>query len=185
MAEIGKNQVDWQERSVQDGLMIKDPICLAEDNTVGDALLIMDSIQVNHIPITENGESHGRLIGIISSRDVAQTLSNDLSSASKPIKSCMTDLRYNFSVPELREMWHVLTLASTWKEAMTFLTTPVSIHIPNKYINFLISAVTVIDEKDSHLVGLVSYIDLIKRMSKQECYIKNTCPNSFCRCSNE
>ena len=49
---------------------ITDPLCLAPSNTVGDVLDIKDAFGFAGVPITETGEMGGKLVGIVTGRDV-------------------------------------------------------------------------------------------------------------------
>ncbi|KAL3807072.1 hypothetical protein ACHAXA_011006 [Cyclostephanos tholiformis] len=49
---------------------ISDPICLSPDGTVGDVLMIKETYGYSGIPITDTGTMGGRLMGIVSNRDI-------------------------------------------------------------------------------------------------------------------
>ena len=49
---------------------ISDPICLSPDGTVGDVLAIKTSLGYSGIPITDTGAMGGKLVGIVSNRDI-------------------------------------------------------------------------------------------------------------------
>jgi IMP dehydrogenase len=50
--------------------VITDPISLRPDNTIGDAVRMMEQQNVSGFPVTEDGTSHGRLVGILTRRDM-------------------------------------------------------------------------------------------------------------------
>ena len=50
---------------------ITDPVCLGPDGTAGDVLRLKEAHGYSGIPITETGKMGGKLVGIVSNRDVA------------------------------------------------------------------------------------------------------------------
>lgn len=50
--------------------MILEPITIAADRPVRDALNLMSTYKISGVPVTEHGETHGKLVGIITNRDV-------------------------------------------------------------------------------------------------------------------
>lgn len=71
--EIQASQVDKVKRS--ESGMIVDPITLPPDRPIGEALAVMNKFRISGIPITENG----RLVGIITNRDLRFHKELDLS----------------------------------------------------------------------------------------------------------
>lgn len=49
---------------------ITDPICLSPDSTVADVMALKEKHGYSGIPITESGEMGGKLMGIVSNRDI-------------------------------------------------------------------------------------------------------------------
>lgn len=62
---------------------ITDPICLPPDSTVGDVIALKEKHGYSGIPITVNGEMGGKLMGIVSNRDM--TFVNDHTMSLKEI----------------------------------------------------------------------------------------------------
>lgn len=65
--------------------MILEPITIAADRPVKDALALMSTYRISGVPVTEKGETHGKLVGIITNRDV-----RFLEDESRPISEYMT-----------------------------------------------------------------------------------------------
>jgi IMP dehydrogenase len=66
--EAQAEEVDKVKRS-ENGV-ITDPFNLGPDNTLKDADELMGKFRISGVPITENGEKNGKLIGIITNRDL-------------------------------------------------------------------------------------------------------------------
>jgi len=66
--EAQAEEVDKVKRS-ENGV-ITDPFNLGPDNTLQDADNLMAKFRISGVPITENGEKNGKLIGIITNRDL-------------------------------------------------------------------------------------------------------------------
>lgn len=63
---------------------IADPICLGPDGVVGDVLEIKARLGFSGFPITENGKLGGKLLGIVTGRDV------QFQDRNKPLRDVMT-----------------------------------------------------------------------------------------------
>lgn len=66
---------------------IRDPVVLSPDNTVSDVIAVKKSKGFAGVPITENGRLGGKLLGIVTSRDIDFMNGNDLD---KPLSEVMT-----------------------------------------------------------------------------------------------
>mmetsp|Transcript_9157 Transcript_9157/g.13288 ORF Transcript_9157/g.13288 Transcript_9157/m.13288 type:complete len:552 (+) Transcript_9157:89-1744(+) len=55
---------------------ITDPVCLSPEDSVEDVLRIKHTLGYSGIPITENGEMGGKLVGIVSNRDTSFVIDN-------------------------------------------------------------------------------------------------------------
>lgn len=55
------------ERTLVEQVMTPDPVCIAADATVAEALQLLDSRDIRHLPVVEDD----RLIGMISLRDLS------------------------------------------------------------------------------------------------------------------
>src|ERR671931_169842 len=61
-------EVDRVKRS--ESGMIVDPITLSPDNRIYEALELMKNYRISGVPITEDGSKEGRLVGILTNRDL-------------------------------------------------------------------------------------------------------------------
>ena len=97
-------EVDRVKRS--ESGMIVNPITLAPTNTLAEALDLMKQYRISGVPITEDGSKEGRLVGILTNRDLR--FENNLK---RPIGDVMTRSPL-FTVPvgttldEAREILH-------------------------------------------------------------------------------
>ena len=98
-------EVDRVKRS--ESGMIVNPITLAPTNSIAEALDLMKSYRISGVPITEDGSKEGRLVGILTNRDLRFE-----SNVKRPIAEVMTRDPL-FTVPvgttldEAREILHV------------------------------------------------------------------------------
>ena len=61
-------EVDRVKRS--ESGMIVNPITLSPTNSIAEALDLMKSYRISGVPITEDGSKEGRLVGILTNRDL-------------------------------------------------------------------------------------------------------------------
>ena len=76
-------EVDRVKRS--ESGMIVNPITLAPDNRIYEALGLMKKYRISGVPITEDGSKEGRLVGILTNRDLRFETNVD-----RPISAIMT-----------------------------------------------------------------------------------------------
>lgn len=65
--------------------MILDPITVAPEQPVREALRLMATYKISGVPVTKDGKQHGQLVGIITNRDV-----RFLEDESQPVSAYMT-----------------------------------------------------------------------------------------------
>src|SRR6185295_45828 len=97
-------EVDRVKRS--ESGMIVNPITLSPTNSIAEALELMKSYRISGVPITEDGSKEGRLVGILTNRDLRFE-----SNVKRPISEVMTrDPLYTVPVgttlDESREILH-------------------------------------------------------------------------------
>ncbi len=77
------SEVDRVKRS--ESGMIVNPITLSPDNRIHDALDLMKKYRISGVPITQDGSKEGRLVGILTNRDLRFETNVD-----RPISAIMT-----------------------------------------------------------------------------------------------
>ena len=92
--------------------IIPDPVILGADATVGDARAIMTEQSISGVPITENGRRDGRVVGIVTRRDM--TFRDD---ERQPVSQVMTKDRLITAAPDttLEQAERVLNRAKVEK----------------------------------------------------------------------
>jgi CBS domain-containing protein len=79
VTSVISQRVDLNAVSVED-VMTPDPVALHEDQGVYDAISAMESSGANRLPVVDQ---HGSLVGIITSGDLFDLLTHELSSLSR------------------------------------------------------------------------------------------------------
>lgn len=130
--------------NVQD-IMTEDPITLEASATIAQAIDLLGSLDIRHLPIVRDNE----LVGMISDRDMRDfEIPAMLSASGAPDTGAA---RNHDSVAALMQT-DVLTVGGE-----TDVSEVVRIMIDQK-----VGAIPVVDEMDGRLVGIVSYIDLLR-----------------------
>ena len=125
-------------------IMTREVSTVSESSTIGEALQIFASLEVRHLPVTRDGE----LVGMISDRDMRD--------AGLTIMADMADM------DRIRAMRGQPVSEIMRGDVITVdPTTPVP-EIANLLVEEKIGAVPVVDEHDNTLVGLVSYVDILR-----------------------
>lgn len=129
-------------------IMTPDPIALRTDRTVREAIETLEKHAIRHLPIVEGG----KLVGILSDRSVApwrQTLFEAESWHDVDLEALLLDTK----VGDIIER-HVIFVHPD---------TPVAEAI-DRMLDFYIGALPVLDPDNQTLVGIVSYVDLLRLM---------------------
>lgn len=125
-------------------IMTREVSTVSESATIGEALQILASLDIRHLPVTRDGE----LVGMISDRDM-----RDAGLTAVPDFEDMDRIRAMRSQPVSEIMrGDVVTV-----DPATSVT-----EIANLLVEEKICAVPVVDEHDNALVGLVSYVDILR-----------------------
>jgi acetoin utilization protein AcuB len=127
-------------------IMTEDVVTIPETARLGDALQVMQERDVRHVPVVRGSE----IVGILSDRDlrgVGAALINDMETLER--------VRTRLSAP-------VTTLMST--DLITAGRETSVEEIIDLFLEEKISAVPVVDEESGELVGIVSYLDVLRSL---------------------
>ena len=131
-------------------LMTREPTTILEDAMVGEAIRLLQALQVRHLPVLNQ---QGDLVGMLSDRDVR--------AASIPTtvdKEWLGELRFALQTPVAR----VMTCEVVTVEEETETAEIIELMLENK-----IGAIPVLDA-DGELVGIVSYMDVLRELYELE-----------------
>lgn len=124
-------------------IMTEDPITLEETAKVGEALRILQTLEIRHLPIVN---SQGLLVGMISDRDIRNaampyTISDGgRGSLEAPVSSIMSsDVVAVGPEAELRE-------------------------VIDQMLDNKVGALPVVEEASGDLLGIVSYVDILREL---------------------
>jgi len=123
-------------------LMTLDPIFARSNDTVAEALETMYSNDIRHLPVV----GHGRLIGIVSDRDLRGLF---------------------FPNPEVEGLFDMKRLGLSLADIMS--SDPLAVHgetdideVIEIMLEHKVGAVPVVDSRDDSLVGIISYVDILR-----------------------
>lgn len=131
-------------------IMTKNPAYIRPEAAASAAIDLLNELDVRHLPVVENEE----LVGIISDRDIKSFSAPELERASSAQSGFSLSQRLNQNVSNLMS-------------APTFFVNPETsiIEVIDIMLDQKISAVPVVD-LDNKLVGIVSYIDILREAGK-------------------
>jgi IMP dehydrogenase len=131
--EIQAAEVDKVKKS--ESGMIVDPITIAPEAPLHEALALMERYRISGVPVTKGGERQGRLVGILTNRDIR------------------FETRLNRKVSELMTKGRLITapVGTTIEEAISIL---------HKH---RIEKLLIVD-KDHRLRGLITFKDIEKKI---------------------
>src|ERR671910_798287 len=98
------SEVDRVKRS--ESGMIVNPITLAPTARISEALDLMQRYRISGVPITEDGSKEGRLVGILTNRDLRFETSIDRSVADVMTKQNLITVPVGTTLDEAREILH-------------------------------------------------------------------------------
>lgn len=128
-------------------IMTADPTTVSENTSIGDALNTLSDEGIRHLPVTRQGD----VVGILSDRDLSSlgfSLVNDMAGSEQ--------VRARLSQPVSALMsGGVVTIGQDAE-----LSEAVDLFVEEK-----LSALPVVESGSSTLVGIISYIDLLKAVS--------------------
>src|SRR6476661_1584234 len=98
------SEVDRVKRS--ESGMIVNPITLSPSNRIFEALELMKKYRISGVPITEDGGKEGRLVGILTNRDLRFETRIDLPIAEIMTKEPLVTVPVGTTLDAAREMFH-------------------------------------------------------------------------------
>ncbi len=97
-------EVDRVKRS--ESGMIVNPITLAPENKIFEALELMKRFRISGVPITDDGSKEGRLVGILTNRDLRFATSTERPISSIMTKDNLVTVPVGTTLDDAREMFH-------------------------------------------------------------------------------
>src|SRR4026209_1403068 len=98
------SEVDRVKRS--ESGMIVDPITLSPHNRIVEALALMKKYRISGVPITEDGSKEGRLVGILTNRDLRFESNLERPIAEVMTKENLVTVPVGTTLEEAREILH-------------------------------------------------------------------------------
>src|SRR6266700_279550 len=98
------SEVDRVKRS--ESGMIVDPITLSPTHKIYEALELMKRYRISGVPITEDGNTEGRLVGILTNRDLRFETSTDRPISEIMTKEPLVTVPVGTTLDEARQMFH-------------------------------------------------------------------------------
>src|SRR6266487_4477893 len=98
------SEVDRVKRS--ESGMIVNPITLSPKNRIHEALDLMKKYRISGVPITEDGDKEGRLVGILTNRDLRFETRTDRPIAEIMTKEHLITVPVGTTLDAAREMFH-------------------------------------------------------------------------------
>src|SRR5512147_1193350 len=98
------SEVDRVKRS--ESGMIVNPITLAPQNRIYEALDLMARYRISGVPVTEDGSKEGRLVGILTNRDLRFETNTQQAVADVMTKENLITVPVGTTLDEAREILH-------------------------------------------------------------------------------
>lgn len=132
-----KKKAAVTETTAARDIMTEDPMVLEPNATIADAIEILSSLDVRHLPVVRGKE----LVGMLSDRDIQRYYGDD-EAQQRSVASVM-----NTNVISVEPDTSIAEVAATL--------------IENR-----IGAVPVVDGHEGDVVGIVSYVDVLRDVAK-------------------
>lgn len=131
-------------------IMTEDPMTADLDSKVEDAIRILQTLEIRHLPVLN---ARGELVGMVSDRDLrdvtrAYLLADDVEEASSEQSALEEPITKVMSTD-------VLTIGPA---------TPIE-EVIDLMLSTKVGALPVVDQKTRDLVGIVSYIDVLRELA--------------------
>lgn len=131
-------------------LMTERPVTVSDSATLGDAIQVVQTLQVRHVPVVDDA---GDLVGMLSDRDLRA-----LSIPRNVDEEWLDDLRAALATPVTRVMATDLVVVQEETETA---------EIIELMLEHRIGAIPV-QNADGGLVGIVSYTDVLRELYELE-----------------
>ena len=102
--EEQQSEVDRVKRS--ESGMIVNPITLSPTNRIYEALALMKKYRISGVPITEDGSKEGRLVGILTNRDLRFEVNTDQAISEVMTRENLITVPVGTTLDEAREILH-------------------------------------------------------------------------------
>ena len=125
-------------------IMSANPVTVEVTDTIQDAIDVLNDLDIRHLPVVDNGV----LVGMISDRDLREFALPEMVRFSNPEKAAKRCAR------PVSEIMHADLLTVGSEDDIS--------DVAEIMIDHKIGAVPVCDQIDGRLVGIVSYIDVLR-----------------------
>lgn len=132
---------------VVEDIMTRDPVTVDSESPISEALRILHELEVRHLPVVDNGE----LVGMVSDRDLKPSEIKALEGA--------VELEDSDSPPDPMS----LPVASVMTGGVVSVTPEDEVtDVIDLMLEHKVGAVPVVERHGDTLVGIVSYIDVLR-----------------------
>jgi acetoin utilization protein AcuB len=132
-----------------DDIMTRDPVTVSENASLGEALEILSELEIRHLPVVRKGE----VVGMLSDRDV-RALG----------MSVISDVR---SMDSFRSSLTARVTSLMTGDVLTVDRDTTLPEITELMITEKVGAIPVVEANNNNLVGIISYIDVLKAVREQ------------------
>jgi acetoin utilization protein AcuB len=129
-----------------ESIMTRDVVTAAPNETIRSALRKLEDQEIRHLPVVDDG----RLVGMLSDRDVREH---------------RLPLMEELDNPDYADSLMEMSVAAVMKGGVISLSTSESVgEAIDLMIEYKVGAVPVVDGHSEELVGIVSYIDVLRAL---------------------
>jgi acetoin utilization protein AcuB len=133
-----------------DAVMTTALVTAKPQTTVRDAVLLLDDMEIRHLPVVDGG----KLVGIISDRDLREYRAPLMGAGDDPDQAAAL-----LATPVTEVMNDQVVSVDTGEDVAAAI---------DVMLEYGVGAVTVVDRESSELVGIVSYVDILRAIRRGE-----------------